>query len=237
MNIGQQLQNFGPVHNQTRITGARRDISNEQLILHNLILSNQNISVPPPAANNSPNAAARRARSIVVPATDVDIEEPGVVEVRPKKLRRKTAKRGTRRWSREMDLELMKCWNMIGLYNHLAHGEKGPKQDRLVTSFAVDSTTAVKGCKIRALKSRMILIMNETACWIKCDSHTTGGGDISDDKPPMDSEMDSQISAWLQQFEEYARLAKDLLAQKEVRLLFFCTHLMLIVLVVKTGPG
>ena len=79
--------------------------------------------------------------------------------------------------------------------------------------------------------------MNKTARWIKRDSRATGGGDISDDEPPMDSEMDSQISARLQQFEEYARLAKDLLAQKEARLLFFCTHLMLIVLVVKTGPG
>ena len=104
------------------------------------------------SAHNSPNAVARPVPPIVVPAVNVAIEKPGVVEVRPTKQRRKLGKQGTRTWTMDMDMELMKCWNMVGLYNHLAYGEKGAKERKLVGSFENGSTTATKGSKIKALK-------------------------------------------------------------------------------------
>ena len=87
------------------------------------------------------------------------------------------------------------------------------RRERLTDIFQHRATTNAKGLKIRALEARMTIIMEETARFNRSDARRTGGG--SDDEDPSDS-LDSSVHDRLLNKEEYCRLAKDLLAMKEV---------------------
>ena len=79
--------------------------------------------------------------------------------------------------------------------------------------FQHRATANAKGLKIRALEARMTMIMEETTRFIRSDARRTGGG--SDDDDPIES-LDSSIHDRLLNKGEYARLAKDQHAMKEV---------------------
>ena len=68
--------------------------------------------------------------------------------------------------------------------------------------------------KMKALQTRMTLIMEETSRLIKRDARVTGGG--SDGDGHGFELLDATISERLNRSSEYARLAKDNLAMKEV---------------------
>ena len=67
---------------------------------------------------------------------------------------------------------------------------------------------------MKALQTRMTLIMAKTSRFIKRDAIVTGGGSDSDDD--TGDLLDATISDRLNRSSEYARLAKDNLAMREV---------------------
>jgi hypothetical protein len=144
----------------------------------------------------------------------IDLEEPGASPaLRPQKKKRHGGRRGEIIWSYAMDMELMKQFNTARWYGILQHGDKKKRRERLSDIFQHRATTNAKGLKIRALEARMMIIMEETARFIRSDAWRTGSG--SDDDDPTDS-LDSSIHDRLQNKEQYCRLAKDLHAMKEV---------------------
>ena len=104
----------------------------------------------------------------------IDID-PAVSSPRPCKQKKVKHRRGQQTWSMDMDMELLKGYMTAQIYGPTAYGDKGTKKATLELIFSTQATSGARGMKMKALQTRMTLIMEETSRFVKRGAGLTGG--------------------------------------------------------------